>query len=133
MRTQPSFRDTVNIPLGGYVVLRFRALNPGWWWVMFEHQALLSRNICCRFAHCHLLLHHMGGTAFAFRVGEHSEVPAPPANYPHSCGVYEQPDDEDEEEPIDWSAGMKVSSNEGFVLFLPTVLSLLVTHLLALF
>lgn len=31
MRAQPSFRDTVNIPLGGYVVLRFRAINPGWW------------------------------------------------------------------------------------------------------
>lgn len=50
---------------------RFRATNPGWW-----------------YAHCHLMLHHMGGTAFAFRIGTHDEVPKPPENFPHSCGVY---------------------------------------------
>lgn len=73
MEENPSYRDTVNIPLGGYIVIRFKASNPGWW-----------------FAHCHLMLHHMGGTAFAFRVGTHEEVPQPPANYPHSCGVFTQ-------------------------------------------
>jgi hypothetical protein len=31
-----------------------------------------------------------GGTAFAFRIGEHEEVPKPPEKYPHSCGIYEE-------------------------------------------
>src|SRR5262249_11547054 len=71
MEKNPSFRDTVNLPTGGYVTIRFRASNPGWW-----------------YAHCHLMLHHMGGTAFAFRIGTHDQVPKPPANFPHSCGVF---------------------------------------------
>ncbi|CAD5218069.1 unnamed protein product [Bursaphelenchus xylophilus] len=73
MEKNPSYRDTINIPLGGYITIRFRASNPGWW-----------------FAHCHLMLHHMGGTAFAYRVGTHEQVPQPPANYPHSCGTFKQ-------------------------------------------
>ncbi|CAD5212702.1 unnamed protein product [Bursaphelenchus okinawaensis] len=73
MEANPTYRDTINIPLGGYITIRFRATNPGWW-----------------FAHCHLMLHHMGGTAFAYRVGTHEQIPQPPANYPHSCGVYKQ-------------------------------------------
>lgn len=54
-------------------MFRFRATNPGWW-----------------FAHCHVMLHNMHGMSFAFRVGEHDEVPKPPENFPHSCGVFEQ-------------------------------------------
>jgi hypothetical protein len=53
---------------------RFRADNPGWW-----------------FAHCHFLIHHIKGMAFAFRIGEHSQIPKPPVGFPHSCGIYEQP------------------------------------------
>uniref|UniRef100_A0A183CQ67 Plastocyanin-like domain-containing protein n=1 Tax=Globodera pallida TaxID=36090 RepID=A0A183CQ67_GLOPA len=42
------------------------------------------------FSHCHLMLHNMGGTAFAFRVGTDEQVPKPPDTYPHSCGVYDE-------------------------------------------
>ncbi|TMS38410.1 hypothetical protein L596_005142 [Steinernema carpocapsae] len=72
MSTTPSSRDTVVVPVGGYVTLRFKTTNPGWW-----------------FAHCHLMLHNMGGTAFAFRVGDPNQVPSPPAAFPHTCGDYE--------------------------------------------
>uniref|UniRef100_A0A7E4V6L3 L-ascorbate oxidase n=1 Tax=Panagrellus redivivus TaxID=6233 RepID=A0A7E4V6L3_PANRE len=72
MRENPSYRDTILIPTGGYTVIRFRADNPGWW-----------------FAHCHLMLHHMGGVAFAYRIGEHSEIPPPPVNFPHDCGNFD--------------------------------------------
>jgi hypothetical protein len=71
MQKAPSYRDTILIPTGGYTVIRFRADNPGWW-----------------FAHCHLMLHHMGGTAFAFRIGEHDDVPKPPPNFPRFCGIF---------------------------------------------
>ncbi|WKY06492.1 hypothetical protein Q1695_006579 [Nippostrongylus brasiliensis] len=70
----PSLRDTITIPVGGYIVLRFRAVNPGWW-----------------FAHCHLVLHHMSGTAYAFKVGEDEDIPPPPANFPHDCGYFTMP------------------------------------------
>uniref|UniRef100_A0A1I7XRL1 Plastocyanin-like domain-containing protein n=1 Tax=Heterorhabditis bacteriophora TaxID=37862 RepID=A0A1I7XRL1_HETBA len=92
----PSSRDTITLPVGGYIVIRykfflkfryhiwftylytnfcrFRAKNPGWF-----------------FAHCHLVLHHMGGTAYAFKVGEDSEIPMPPDNFPHDCGYFSMP------------------------------------------
>ncbi|KAI1727841.1 multicopper oxidase domain-containing protein [Ditylenchus destructor] len=41
MQINPSFRDTVNIPTGGYVTLRFRASNPGWW--KFRHHQKVFR------------------------------------------------------------------------------------------
>jgi FtsP/CotA-like multicopper oxidase with cupredoxin domain len=72
---RPVFKDTVTLPAGGYVVLRFKADNPGWW-VM----------------HCHIMVHHMGGMAFAIKVGEHDQMPAPPAGFPQGCGVYDPAD-----------------------------------------
>uniref|UniRef100_A0A914XS41 Uncharacterized protein n=1 Tax=Plectus sambesii TaxID=2011161 RepID=A0A914XS41_9BILA len=70
----PSSRDTVVVPVGGYIVIRFKAVNPGWF-----------------YAHCHVMMHHMGGTAFALRVGQHEQMPVPPPNFPSSCGIYEPP------------------------------------------
>ncbi|XGW25631.1 hypothetical protein V3C99_006775 [Haemonchus contortus] len=70
----PSLRDTITLPVGGYIVIRFRATNPGWW-----------------FAHCHLELHAMSGTAYAFQVGEHKDIASPPGNFPHDCGAFKMP------------------------------------------
>ncbi|CAD6191331.1 unnamed protein product [Caenorhabditis auriculariae] len=67
----PTLRDTITLPVGGYIVIRFRAVNPGWW-----------------FAHCHLELHLMGGTGYAYRVGEHEEIYMPPTNFPSDCGSF---------------------------------------------
>lgn len=67
----PVFKDTVTVPTGGYVVLRFKADNPGWW-VM----------------HCHIMVHHMGGMAIGIRIGDHDQMPKPPSNFP-KCGVFE--------------------------------------------
>lgn len=67
----PTKRDTITLPVGGYITIRFRATNPGWW-----------------FAHCHLELHLMGGTGYAYRVGNHDEIYMPPDNFPKDCGVF---------------------------------------------
>ncbi|KAI1712259.1 multicopper oxidase domain-containing protein [Ditylenchus destructor] len=72
MSKNPPLRDTVIVPNLGYMVLRFRATNPGWF-----------------FAHCHLLLHNLGGMSFAFRVGTNEQMPIPPPNYPRHCGIYD--------------------------------------------
>ncbi|TMS32895.1 hypothetical protein L596_000689 [Steinernema carpocapsae] len=74
MNKNPSLRDTVVVPSGGYTVIRFRATNPGWW-----------------LAHCHTLFHSVAGLAFAFRVGELHEIPNPPEGFPHGCGDYVAP------------------------------------------
>lgn len=78
----------------------------------------------------------MGGTAFAFRVGEHSEVPVPPENYPHSCGVYDEPDDDEEDAMIDWAAGAqgrKAYSISGIAMLSLLALPLIASHRLLLF
>lgn len=67
----PTKRDTITIPVGGYITIRFRAVNPGWW-----------------FAHCHLELHLMGGTGYAYKVGDHNQIYMPPDNFPKDCGVF---------------------------------------------
>ena len=41
---EPSEKDTVIVPVGGYVVIRFRADNPRWW-----------------FLHCHIEPHQLEG------------------------------------------------------------------------
>ncbi|CAJ0580091.1 unnamed protein product, partial [Mesorhabditis spiculigera] len=71
----PPLRDTFVLPVGGYVVLRYRAINPGWW-----------------FLHCHLELHASSGSAFAFKIGDDSQIPKPPATFPHDCGLYRNPE-----------------------------------------
>uniref|UniRef100_A0A183C1D5 Multicopper oxidase n=1 Tax=Globodera pallida TaxID=36090 RepID=A0A183C1D5_GLOPA len=75
LKKNPTLRDTVMIPHMGYVMIRFRATNPGWF-----------------FAHCHLLFHHMNGMAFAFKVDVASgvsKIPKPPSNFPKNCGFYD--------------------------------------------
>uniref|UniRef100_A0A914HMH5 Plastocyanin-like domain-containing protein n=1 Tax=Globodera rostochiensis TaxID=31243 RepID=A0A914HMH5_GLORO len=75
LKKNPILRDTVMIPHMGYVVIRFRATNPGWF-----------------FAHCHLLFHHMNGMAFAYKVDVASgvsKIPKPPPNLPKNCGFYD--------------------------------------------
>ncbi|CAI5449197.1 unnamed protein product [Caenorhabditis angaria] len=67
----PTKRDTITLPVGGYITFRFRATNPGWW-----------------LAHCHLELHTMGGTVYAYRVGEHDQIYMPPDNFPKDCGHF---------------------------------------------
>uniref|UniRef100_A0A8R1IPM4 Plastocyanin-like domain-containing protein n=1 Tax=Caenorhabditis japonica TaxID=281687 RepID=A0A8R1IPM4_CAEJA len=55
----------------GQYIHRFRAVNPGWW-----------------FAHCHLELHLMGGTGYAYKVGNDNEIYMPPDNFPKDCGTF---------------------------------------------
>jgi FtsP/CotA-like multicopper oxidase with cupredoxin domain len=63
------FKDSVYVPSGAYVVVRFAADNPGWWLL-----------------HCHVELHQLGG--MAMMVSERNdEIPSPPSNIP-KCGNF---------------------------------------------
>lgn len=70
----PPYKDTVTLPDGGYSVVRFRATNPGYWLL-----------------HCHLLFHSAAGMNLVFKIGEDSDIPAPPPNFP-TCGNYKGSD-----------------------------------------
>ncbi|KAJ8951038.1 hypothetical protein NQ314_007738 [Rhamnusium bicolor] len=61
-------KDTIAVPNNGYVVLRFRADNPGFW--LF---------------HCHFLFHIVIGMNLIFQVGSLSDLPPVPEGFP-TCG-----------------------------------------------
>lgn len=66
----PAGKDTIALPNNGYAVIRFRASNPGYW--LF---------------HCHFVYHHAVGMELVFQVGEQSDLPAVPENFPR-CGNF---------------------------------------------
>ncbi|KAI3819571.1 hypothetical protein L1987_13412 [Smallanthus sonchifolius] len=65
----PQERNTLGVPVGGWAVIRFRANNPGVW-----------------FIHCHLEVHLPWGLGTAFLVENggtpESTLPPPPADFP---------------------------------------------------
>ncbi|XP_061164932.1 uncharacterized protein LOC133173878 [Saccostrea echinata] len=61
-------KDTVTVPNGGYTILRIHATNPGFW-----------------FFHCHIDFHVEEGMGIILQVGEISQMPKPPYNFPR-CG-----------------------------------------------
>ncbi|XP_041353555.1 L-ascorbate oxidase-like [Gigantopelta aegis] len=61
-------KDTVAVPDGGYVVIRFVADNPGMW--LF---------------HCHIAFHLVTGMQLLLQVGQPDQLPTTPANFPR-CG-----------------------------------------------
>ncbi|XP_014471746.1 PREDICTED: laccase-4-like [Dinoponera quadriceps] len=67
---KPVRKDTIVIPYNGYVVLRFRATNPGYW--LF---------------HCHFIYHQMVGMEVLLKVGDQEDIPPIPKNFP-KCGQY---------------------------------------------
>lgn len=66
---QPS-RDMIIIPPGGWATVDFIADNPGMWMM-----------------HCHFDDHLLGGMFIVFQVGERSQFPRPPPDFP-TCSAY---------------------------------------------
>ncbi|XP_035795872.1 laccase-2-like [Anopheles albimanus] len=69
----PPYKDTMSIPNRGFVKIRFRANNPGFWLV-----------------HCHFEWHLANGMALVLQIGEPEEMRKPPADFPR-CGNYVPP------------------------------------------
>ncbi|XP_012350394.1 laccase ARB_05828 [Apis florea] len=61
----PPGKDTAKIPMGGYVIVRFKADNPGWWLL-----------------HCHFSWHHITGMELVILVGNKNDLPPTPKNFP---------------------------------------------------
>ncbi|XP_071512018.1 uncharacterized protein [Diadema antillarum] len=69
----PPEKDTVMTPSAGYTVIQFVADNPGWW-----------------FLHCHLEFHVEVGMGLVVRVGNQTDLPPVPKDFPR-CGNYYGP------------------------------------------
>uniref|UniRef100_A0A182JBL4 Uncharacterized protein n=1 Tax=Anopheles atroparvus TaxID=41427 RepID=A0A182JBL4_ANOAO len=69
----PPYKDTQSIPNRGFVRIRFRADNPGFWLV-----------------HCHFEWHLANGMGLVLQVGEIDGMLKPPAGFPR-CGSYKPP------------------------------------------
>lgn len=69
----PPSKDTIAVPYNGYVILRTRLVNPGYWLM-----------------HCHFMYHLLIGMSMVFQVGTEAEIAqaaAIPANFPR-CGNF---------------------------------------------
>ncbi|XP_026494888.1 uncharacterized protein Stw isoform X1 [Vanessa tameamea] len=64
----PPFKDTLAVPNNGYVVLRLKADNPGYW--LF---------------HCHFIYHIVIGMNLILHIGTQRDLPPVPPNFPR-CG-----------------------------------------------
>ena len=69
----PPLKDTIAVPNNGYVVFRFRANNPGYW-----------------FFHCHFDFHQPIGMSLLLHVGTQEDLPPVPDNFPR-CGNHLPP------------------------------------------
>ncbi|XP_062618563.1 uncharacterized protein LOC134280151 [Saccostrea cucullata] len=61
----PPLKDTIIVPVNGYVIVRLRADNPGFW-----------------FMHCHLTHHQEEGMSLVVQEGDISDMPPVPPNFP---------------------------------------------------
>ena len=66
----PIRKDTITVPAGGFVWLRLKADNPGWW-----------------ITHCHIEPHQVEGMTLLLKSGETSDMPDTPQNFP-TCHSY---------------------------------------------
>lgn len=66
----PPYKDTVIVPNRGFVKIKFRADNPGFWLL-----------------HCHLEWHLATGMGLVLQVGEIEDMVKAPKNFP-TCGDY---------------------------------------------
>ncbi|XP_033743268.1 L-ascorbate oxidase-like isoform X2 [Pecten maximus] len=71
----PALKDTVLLPRQGYVVVRFKAENPGFW-----------------FVHCHMEPHQISGMSLILQEGDGEQMPTPPSTLP-GCNNFFSTDD----------------------------------------
>ncbi|XP_072045772.1 hephaestin-like protein [Amphiura filiformis] len=78
-------KDTVQVQGDGYTIIRFKADNPGWWLLHSNKIFDVSTS---------------DGMAITIKVGESSDLPPVPENFPR-CGSWSPSSDENEDEDED--------------------------------
>ncbi|XP_021349767.1 L-ascorbate oxidase-like [Mizuhopecten yessoensis] len=82
-------KDTILVPTDGYVVIRFKADNPGAW-----------------FFHCHIDLHNTNGMGMVI-IETPEKYPDVPKNFP-VCGVFKEEENDSEDSGLGFGAGIGV-------------------------
>nr|XP_011452039.2 laccase-3 [Crassostrea gigas] len=72
----PPQKDTIAVPRNGYVVVRLKADNPGYW-----------------FMHCHIEIHQIAGMAVLLQEGDTSDMEPVPEGFP-TCGSFQMSEKE---------------------------------------
>ena len=98
-------KDTVVVPSGAYVVVRYEANNPGWW-----------------FLHCHIELHQLAGMVMVIAEDTNNIRPAPSSM--STCGNF----------PIGTAPGTNplTTNNPEQVVYLPLFIVFLITTMILL-
>ncbi|KAK7102669.1 uncharacterized protein [Littorina saxatilis] len=94
----PLHKDTINVPTGGYVVVRIKADNPGVWAM-----------------HCHVSLHSSDGM-FMLLNESFPDHPAPPPGFPTCGSFYAHPAKEVMTTEKPSSAGSRIAVSESVML-----------------
>lgn len=94
---KPPLKDTIAVPNNGYVVLRFRADNPGKIDILAPQLWKYSYLLCCYrnftgywLFHCHFQFHILIGMNLIIHIGTQSDLPPVPPNFPR-CGHHLPP------------------------------------------
>lgn len=92
----PPLKDTIAVPNNGYVVVRFRADNPGktmgstlivgWYELTFVKNFFSGYWLF----HCHFQFHILIGMNLVFHIGTHADLPPVPPGFP-KCGHHLPP------------------------------------------
>ena len=93
--SRPPLKDTIAVPNNGYVVMRFRADNPG---NLVQNRKnkiqLINLNVIYLLGywlfHCHFQFHIVIGMNLIVHVGTHSDLPPVPPDFP-TCGHHLPP------------------------------------------
>lgn len=97
-------KDTVTVPDGGYTIIRFKADNPGMWLL-----------------HCHIEFHVEIGMGLLIQVGDKSQLPRRPKNFPtcnnwHFTGLEEDEDNSQTGCPTNGFGGVRRRSVAALVI-----------------
>lgn len=91
----PPLKDTIAVPNNGYVVLRFRADNPGKHNFPILIILILTKKILFFFSgywlfHCHFQFHIVIGMNLVIHIGTQADLPPIPPGFP-KCGHHLPP------------------------------------------
>lgn len=89
----PPLKDTIAVPNNGYVVVRFRADNPGELKkITNKHSSTVNVSVFTGFwlFHCHFQFHILIGMNLVFHIGTQADLPPVPEGFP-TCGHHLPP------------------------------------------
>lgn len=80
-------KDTVSVPSKGFIAVRFRANNPGFWMIHCHYGKFFVRHEVDHSQTFNAEYHMTNGMAVVLQVGKLSQMVSPPPKFP-KCGDF---------------------------------------------